>query len=809
MAVNLSIQAENEIKKGVFEPQVVIDIKGYPLFCSGSDLKIDERLKGIYSPDFYPKVDLEKSQRKISQQLALDKGGSSSTAIFKCRLVDENEIFTSLFSFVTNNQEILEREARVYYGFKGGEYPKDFVPFLNGSVGQIQAGPGFVEISINHPDKNRKQSIFIPKATSLNGAIDATQTTITVDDASEFYEPSTDFRTFIKIEDELIEYTGISGNDFTGCIRGSLTTIASTADDDAEVTSFYEISGNSLDLARRLLLSGSGDTDTTTVFAINDDGTNFIQNAVFFDVYDIREILGASTGDIIDLTSVSLPANDFTNRVILDFGQIDGRSYYIVDGPNLTTETTPNATSVMRSQFDVFPEGCALKMHQIDQARFEEIETLFTSRFLDFRFYIKDEIDADKYINEKIYLPSSFYHLPRLGKNSVGVFAPPLTSLDTVRVDSSAVNKNSIGKISPKRGVGRHFYNYVTFRIDEDPIEDLFQVRRTLFSQDSINRIPAKNKGILIESGGLRKNTQTLQTIAQNSDRIIERYRFAAIEIACEVLYSVGVRIEIGDPVVFGDEFLQVSDDSRGDRKFRPRIMQVINKSIDFFTGRTSLLLLDTSYSIFSRFGVISIASKVLSINNNIIETTPFCPSITDTEIETWTPFIGTRVLLRLPDFSYTEELTLQTIENGKLRFFETPTLPSFPVNNGQEGAFNKDYFLTDLIIETVNYPQNGDLTDQQLWKDTYIYFNPRLTITNVIDESNFEVSATDAQAIIEKAYIIVHSPDFSSESQEVTVNSVLSNKVTTNVPLNYLPSIGDEVDLVGFTDGGFPYRWF
>ncbi|MBT8187844.1 MAG: hypothetical protein KJO73_09150, partial [Croceitalea sp.] len=136
-------------------------------------------------------------------------------------------------------------------------------------------------------------------------------------------------------------------------------------------------------------------------------------------------------------------------------------------------------------------------------------------------------------------------------------------------------------------------------------------------------------------------------------------------------------------------------------------------------------------------------------------------------------------------------------------------TLPAFPVNNGLEGAFNKDYFETDLIIETTDYPDNTDQDDQALWKDTYVYFNPRLTITSVIDDNNFEVSAADFAKLRVGAFLQVHSPDFSDISQEVTVSGLDSNIVTTNVALDYTPSINDQVDLVGFLDGGYPFRYF
>lgn len=70
---------------------------------------------------------------------------------------------------------------------------------------------------------------FTAVADTLNGAIDASTTSITLTDASDF--PSVGR---IQIESEVIEYTGISTNTLTGCTRGAGgTTAASHADTTA------------------------------------------------------------------------------------------------------------------------------------------------------------------------------------------------------------------------------------------------------------------------------------------------------------------------------------------------------------------------------------------------------------------------------------------------------------------------------------------------------------------------------------------------------------------------------------------------
>ena len=69
--------------------------------------------------------------------------------------------------------------------------------------------------------------------TTLNGAIDASTTTIVLTNAAQF--PSTG-TSFVLIGTEMIQYTGISGNTLTGVTRGTRGTTAASHSDGATVT---------------------------------------------------------------------------------------------------------------------------------------------------------------------------------------------------------------------------------------------------------------------------------------------------------------------------------------------------------------------------------------------------------------------------------------------------------------------------------------------------------------------------------------------------------------------------------------------
>jgi hypothetical protein len=79
---------------------------------------------------------------------------------------------------------------------------------------------------------------IIDCVSALNGAIDSSQVTLVLDDASSF--PS---QGYIIIDGEVIRYTGISTNTLTGLVRGSFDTAASVHLDNAEVhTTIAEVS---------------------------------------------------------------------------------------------------------------------------------------------------------------------------------------------------------------------------------------------------------------------------------------------------------------------------------------------------------------------------------------------------------------------------------------------------------------------------------------------------------------------------------------------------------------------------------------
>ena len=92
-----------------------------------------------------------------------------------------------------------------------------------------------------HAAGSRVDLIFFPPIEQqLNEALDNSETTITLDDASDL--PSAGGA--ILIDNEIITYTGISSENLTGCTRGVGSTVAATHDDNTKVYLLTQMVGN-------------------------------------------------------------------------------------------------------------------------------------------------------------------------------------------------------------------------------------------------------------------------------------------------------------------------------------------------------------------------------------------------------------------------------------------------------------------------------------------------------------------------------------------------------------------------------------
>jgi len=126
------------------------------------------------------------------------------------------------------------------------------VSFTKGSFGDESAG-GSLETNIIIVSWEAPKSALVndtSKRSTLNGAINSIATTIVLADATDF----TSSDAYIKIDNEVIHYTSISGNNLTSCTRGLFNTARKSHINTSNVfqaleitypdTSFYEVRHN-------------------------------------------------------------------------------------------------------------------------------------------------------------------------------------------------------------------------------------------------------------------------------------------------------------------------------------------------------------------------------------------------------------------------------------------------------------------------------------------------------------------------------------------------------------------------------------
>ena len=735
-----------------------------------------------------PYITLDGTTRSITSQLNIDKG-IEAVRSFTINLLDKDGELSEAFTPGNVVPDLLGQKAQVYLNFKGSDHPVDSLLIMEGVVGQYTfSGKGTVRVTIDHASQLKRQEIFMPHATELNGALANTETsTIAVNDTSEFITPTSEFLTYVRIEDEIIRYTGKSSTHLTGISRAQLDTVSpSSHDDDAEVTSFYRLQGNAVDLALKIMLSGGGYglSKSSTAFGILTDSLT-VANSILFESKDIEEELGLIIGDHVQITGSS--SNNVTTT-IKSFGKIDNLRSYIVVNATLTNEDEQTATVKFKSQYDTLPQGAGLLPSQLDVPGHRSFFDLFSGNFADMDFFIDEEIKVDEFVNKQLYRPTNLYSVPG-NRPSVKMTIPPLSDIYTKTLNTS--NVVSPNNINISRSVNKYHYNTVLYKYDPLATDlDKFMTGKVVLNNDSLTRIGAGKKVLKIESQGLRRSTITNQIIDINARRFLDRYKFAAEFFSIETFFS-NIDIECGDVVIV--EGLNIYDSENGNRDFGPRTFEVINKSVSIGNAKIKLDLLSTAFGLDGRFGVVSPSSKVGAgaTTTNIPLKSSY--GFIRQENEKWQAHIGASVNVHSVDWSYNETSIItgfdSTQENNILL---SPALSSAP--------------LEDYIVDIGPY----DSTDSDaltLMKDMYIFVDPSLTITGVTSSSIFTVSSFDAAKLFAGSIIEVHNSSYTNAS-EGKVKSVVGTTVTLESALTFTPSTNDGIQLVGFVeDKGKPYR--
>ena len=804
MAYELSAQAKLLSKQTGLKPNLVLKIEGVQeIYGSVSVLELirigqpNLIIDGSWviggsleSEDSRPWITLDKTSKSISQQLLQDKGGSSSVTNFKIELVDKNGQVGEALSPGNQINDILSAPAKIYLGFRDGAFPEDYIEILSGLVEMAEFGPSSAIINVSSSEQQKRREIFLDAKSKLNGAITGADTTITLLSTTGLLSPADALRTFIQVEDEIIEYTGVSGNDITGCVRGSLNTIATSHDNESETASFLTLEGNPIDLALKIMLSDEGNTnieENTSIKSVNYvTTTNIIDGAYFFDEPNIQNRLGLVIGDLF---SVSGTLSDFTNEPITGFGTNSLGSYILVASSGRPDETSSLGVATFKSKYNTLPEGLGIPPNQVDIKGHEEVNLLFGSAFPDYLLYIKEQINAKEFIEKQLYFPAGLYSLPRKGRAGVGYTSPPLAISDIKTLNADNVLRPESIRI--QRSTSKWFYNSIIYKYELDSVEDKYLANKATLSADSTNRIKTGNKSIIIESDGLRDNAITENLIDRTARNLLNRYQFAADFIPkIDVLANEAFNIEVGDVVIFDGASLGVYDNSSGDRQFTTRLMEVSSKKLNISSAEyITLSLLDTNFGTNARFSVISPSSNLNTGSTTTILRLKESYSTAAGVLETvkWEDWQDNPIIVRTIDWSFQEVRNFEihpTIQNALL--LDSP----LSISPGE-----------DYVIDVATYDNSSTIL-----KSVFGYINPSSTVDSGASSTQFNVPVGQESKFFSGGQVRVHNSDFSNDSGQVKITDIIGQTITCD-DLGFTPVNGDEIELIGFaSDEGLPY---
>ena len=587
---------------------------------------------------------------------------------------------------------------------------------------------------------------------------------------------------------------------------------------ETDVDGVYFLNGKPIDIALKILLSDGG-----TYFKENQDiiDINILEGvetdgAILFDDYDIQETLGLVVGDFITITGseaspVDYTANNVTLAPITGFGKTtNGRSYVKIASGTLVKNTGTAAVAKFKSKYNVLPAdaGVGLTPITVDVARHEYYDNLIGTSFPDIDLVITEPIKADELINKKLYWICGLYSVPRKGKVSVQASLPPLADLDTKVIDDTKVLNPSSLKI--KRSVNSQFYNVVQYRFAPNIIEDKYKGGIITISADSTERIKVGNRVLKIDADAFQDDSATRNFIDLNIKRLLQKYQYGAEQIDVIVHYSVGYNMDVGDSIIAQFKNLKVTDTINGTRAFESRVMEIQNKTLDIKSGKITLSLVDTIYSVIGRWGTFCPSSKVSSTPSTAgsITTLPITveygtDSTTQQEKDKWQAYLGAKVQIRSSDFSYQETATLSGF-NGVTGFMEVTDLSGSLPSVG--------YFIEPPPYNTAD----------AVYKSVNGFVCPQVTATggsNSSSSSTITVGTSGSPSDADKFYaggiIRVHNADYTTDSGDIKIDTVDTGTgtIVTKTSIGFTPTAGHLIDLIGFStvsggDDGDPFLY-
>ncbi len=827
MALEITERTQQAIDGIRLEPQLVLAIEGVDtkfgavsifklirIGDPGLEIGDDWKIGGIdLLPDQADIISVEGSAgSQISQQLRPDQGSVSSISSVQVALNNRNGIMTRLISPGVEIPDILGAKATFWMGFKNTAFPDDFVPVFQGIIDDSVYSPGQVMLNLAGPDQLKRQIIFIPVDLLIDSSIDNVQTTVDVEDASLVPipvngpngSPDPNIRYYFRVEDEIIRYTGVSGNTLTGLTRGELATQAVAHDvtgNPLTAATLVRLAGTPTDLALKIMLSGLNDyyvKNLSIARYLHPDAFTTVPNSIFFQGIDLNRDYGVVAGDYVTITDADDGANNCSAKQITEIEITNDGSYCVLADVSFVAELGSGALANFRSQFDTLGIGLAMTPDQVDV-----MEHVFWNDFqlanYSYQFVIADQINGKDFLDKEIYLPIGAYSLPRQGRASMGYHVGAI-----IRGPLKVLNKHNIrnpDKIKQRRSITRNFYNTIIYKFEQSNIDaSQFFSGVVTSSADSVARIKVGIKAFTIESAGLRRALDGENVAEQVSNRYLSRYKFAAeFYEQIQVFFKDGFTLEPGDPVLFDPTDLKVPNLADGTLIKPPKVFIIENLSKDLKTGDVSLSLIDANFDGSERYGSISPSSLIVSgSTTNLIIQDSFGAIFPGNEYRKWVDYLGLPIIVHSEDWSYSETVTLLAIDPAnKYNLLLDPTTPlSGPPSAG---------YIVDIDV----FPDTTDLAEDALYKAVHVFLGASIDVVSGADDTHFDVSGGDIGRFQVGGAVRVHDNDYGNDSGEVIVTDATGTTVTVDRSLGFTPDNTMIAEMLPMPDGSKAYRIF
>ena len=231
--------------------------------------------------------------------------------------------------------------------------------------------------------------------------------------------------------------------------------------------------------------------------------------------------------------------------------------------------------------------GMSISSSLVDTAEFAAQKTFVGDVFL-MEFWITSRDNGKTWLEREIFKVMAAYPFVKAdGKLSLKCYRQPTTDL----LDGTLTEGSVVG--TPRwKGNVQSLVNHITWRYDWNPVSQEFA---SIYVYQRTSSITANGKKpIVIEASGIRGTlSNTAALLLARSQAIVERYASAAPLVEAEAHMQKNL-LEAGDIVQLTSAMLP---NNAGTRGITNQLLEVVNREIDFPSGRIRLELLWSGFA--------------------------------------------------------------------------------------------------------------------------------------------------------------------------------------------------------------------